>query len=353
MTSENITLHFKGAETDTDRIPASLLISTLTNFEDLFYLIAREEEGISFASRLSISEDIKKKYGFFCEVPQKGCYALPLSLECPEKDSLFKELNAAQKFRELFTGKDIKRSINDFFTTAPARYKALSLMQTALPSSNSNYSLEISYRDTTRNCADLQKEVEVLLRETKILNQNVPNFSIVSGYLQKIDLKKSWIELSYPPTKRSFKCYYQTDEIADTILKFAAEDKKRLLKISGDLSLDKNDEPSEMSNISSIDIVDLTPIVLKSFTRNSREFSFENPLVLNPHLDDSEQLYILVYPEIGLDIAVFTREELEDEIETHIEFLWDEYAREDDKNLTDSAIKLKRNILSILSVKNI
>lgn len=356
MASEKITLHINNSSEDSHRVPVSLLISMLTNLEDLFYLMAKEDEGIPFDSRLRVSEEIKRKYKFYCEVPQLGSYSFPVELESPEKenDLLEKPESTAAKFEKLLTSKVSPEAFRRYFRTQPSRAKALALTQAAFPQPNSNYYVDVFAASGERKDSRiLQNEVEILVKEAQAELDNVPNFSVVNGYLQKIDLKSNSIELSYPPTKRTFKCHYKTDEMAETILKLAAEDKDKLLQVCGDLILNDKDEPKKLSDLASIAFIDESPIEIAAFQRDNKRYSFKEPILFKPCLDDSKQLYLLEYPQLGIDIAVYTRAELKSEIEEQIVFLWEEYANEDDEKLTASALELKRNIKSVLTVEEL
>ena len=356
MASEKIILHINNCELDSHKVPASLLVSMLTNLEDLFYLMAKEDEGVSFDSRLRVSDEMKRKYKFFCEVPQVGSYSLPIDVESPERENnLFEQKEpTATRFGRLLTEKNSNETYKHYFQTRASQAKAFALTQAAFPQKDCGYYVDIvSSSGASRDSRTIQSEIETITQKSQNEFDDVSNFSVVNGYLQKIDLKSNSIELSYPPTRRTFKCHYKTDEMAETILKLAAEDKDKLLQVCGNLILNDKDEPKMLSDLASIAFIDESPIEITSFERNNKRYSFKEPIQFKPCLDDSKQLYLLEYPELGIDIAVYTRAELKTEIEEQIVFLWEEYAEEDDEKLTSSALELKRSIKSILTVEDL
>jgi hypothetical protein len=71
-------------------------------------------------------------------------------------------------------------------------------------------------------------------------------------------------------------------------------------------------------------------------------------LELTPDLDETQQLYCLDYPVLGINVYAYTRDQLDLELREQIAFLWDSYAMADDAELTESALRLKRNLLAIL-----
>jgi len=139
MSSAKIILDIKGGEAESHKLPASILISMLKNLEDLFYLIANEDQGIQFDSRLRISTETRKNYKFLCTIPQTGSYALPIEIESPNIDAeLFSTPESTvKKFKNLFIDGNIKY-YNKYFKTPKTRWKALNLAQSALPPIDSN-----------------------------------------------------------------------------------------------------------------------------------------------------------------------------------------------------------------------
>ena len=134
---------------------------------------------------------------------------------------------------------------------------------------------------------------------------------------------------------------------------FVTRDKDNLIQVSGDLTIGENEEPKELSNISNVCLIDESPIIISEFEKDNKRFKFHKQIQLLPHIDDTKQLYQLEYLDLGLDIVVFTRSELEDEIKEQISLLWYEYAEEDNKNLTNDAISLKNKLHSIMKVEDL
>ncbi|MEI7670834.1 MAG: hypothetical protein WCK00_01845 [Deltaproteobacteria bacterium] len=101
-------------------------------------------------------------------------------------------------------------------------------------------------------------------------------------------------------------------------------------------------------NVESIVEVDLSPFYLQTLEHSGRTFTFTKPLVLIPDLDETKQLYCLEYPTLGIDVYAYTRDQLELELWEQIAFLWDNYALDNDAELTEAALHLKKNLLDNL-----
>ena len=79
-----------------------------------------------------------------------------------------------------------------------------------------------------------------------------------------------------------------------------------------------------------------------------RTFHFKVYLELHPTYDETGELLCLEHQPLGIHVFADTREDLEAELAEQVCMLWDEYACDQDENLTPAAIQLKRNLLSAL-----
>lgn len=95
----------------------------------------------------------------------------------------------------------------------------------------------------------------------------------------------------------------------------------------------------------SIEPVDLSEFTLERITQDERELIFFPPLTLKPTLDESKQLFVIIDDSLNINVYAQTREQLAEDLESELFFLWDEYAQEDSENLTPKANKLKQELL--------
>jgi len=93
---------------------------------------------------------------------------------------------------------------------------------------------------------------------------------------------------------------------------------------------------------------DTRSVMIEYVPYGNRTFRFKKYLELCPAYDETGELLCLEYEPIGIHVFADTREELLAELAEQICMLWDEYACEDDGNLTPAAIRLKRNLLAAL-----
>jgi len=90
------------------------------------------------------------------------------------------------------------------------------------------------------------------------------------------------------------------------------------------------------------------PVVMMDIRCKKRIFRFQTRLELQPSYDETGQLLCLKHDPIGIHVFAETRQELLTELAEQICMLWDEYACEDNKNLTPAAIQLKNKLRGVL-----
>ena len=95
-------------------------------------------------------------------------------------------------------------------------------------------------------------------------------------------------------------------------------------------------------------VIDLSPITLDIIHSNDVDLKFKNLLYLEPKLDETKQLYCVTFPELNINVNEYTREDLENALSEQIVFLWNEYVKEVDDNLTEKAISLKNQLLNFI-----
>ena len=92
--------------------------------------------------------------------------------------------------------------------------------------------------------------------------------------------------------------------------------------------------------------LDFSEIILQDVVFERGVLHRREPLVLRPVPSESGALYQLDIDELEISIAAYSREELVDALHDFLIVLWNEYALEDDANLTINACELKYRLLS-------
>ncbi len=83
---------------------------------------------------------------------------------------------------------------------------------------------------------------------------------------------------------------------------------------------------------------------------NGQTLRRHTSLVLLAEITESRDSYIAEVPGLDIPLAAITPQEMQDAIEDLIPFLWQQYALEDDSNLTPKARTLKARLLTDYAV---
>lgn len=100
-----------------------------------------------------------------------------------------------------------------------------------------------------------------------------------------------------------------------------------------------------MTDVTRIELVDLSPIVIREVPRHNKKLRLKMPLLLTPKMaEETKQLLVVEESQIGLHVFAYTRDELIHEINEQILMMWDEYVNVSADELASDA-RLLRGIL--------
>jgi hypothetical protein len=140
------------------------------------------------------------------------------------------------------------------------------------------------------------------------------------------------------------------EQEANALIRFILIDNRRqMIQVTGTFTLDIDGHPIKLSNVTQIEPLDLSPIILREITWEDRTIYLKEPLQLKPELDeDTKQLLIVTKPGITLHSFAYTREDLIHGINEDVMVMVDEYYYEDNEKLASDALALKRKLHSII-----
>jgi hypothetical protein len=341
--AEKIEFHFKGGSADAHQLPVDLMINLLNNIRELTYLIIAQKQGITYNERFNPSRKIKDNYIIKCELPKEGSYEQAISFDYVGDELLFEPLKPGEYIKDLFgfIVETADRKINQLFPNVKLRSKALSCIREAFPKPDNTIFLEIFDSKNVTNSRFIQKNLTTIIDRTQAVVEEF--MTAVTGRLISIDFEERKIIIIHPTTKRELDCFYNED-IEDMLF----ENRRQLVQIIGVVTLDDNEQPKKITDIVSIQEIDLSPIDFNDIDYGKKKLHFKNNLTLTPRLDNSEQLYTINYPEFGLELFAYTRQEISIDVKSEIVYLWEEYAKAEDDTLTEDAKFLKKKLLSAI-----
>ena len=342
-----IDFHFRGGVADNHQLPVDFMINLLNNIRDLAYLIVAQSQGQSFNERFNPSRKIRNDYLIKCDLPRVNGFAQQISIDyVGQEELLLNPVDPAdniQKLLDYAVNADEPRLI-ELFPTAKVRAKALSYVREAFPRPDSSIYVTIPANDNSQEIDTriVQKNITSIIDKTQ--SEVEEYMTVVTGRLSRIDFDEKKIVIVYPVNHRELECFYD-ESIEDMLI----ENRRDLVQVTGKVVFDDDEKPKKITDVVNIQEVDLSPIELDNIQYgDNNRLNLRNRLVLTPTMDDTEQLYTISYPELGIEMFAYTRQELTDDVKSEIVYLWDEYARADNTELTADAIILKNNLLAAI-----
>ena len=312
----------------------ALLSRILDGLQQAAYAVAAAELRLSVNLRFRPSAEFKDAYALLCEPAVSGSYVVPMHSR--DMANTFEEFGAlssheyiAKLSRALYaTAHENIDELRDFLPDSVLRNRFLRDVKRTLPSSGDSWHYEFASgnRVAAIFSSDLRPRIELWLQAT-----DRERTMTVIGDLAKIDFQDHILTLVYQPTGREIHCSY-VPELEESLL----ETRHEPLSVTGEYTLDANSHPVRLSNVTSIEPVDLSQIQISEFAVGEKEISFATPLLFYPQLEDMQQTLVAVDDSIGLRAYAQSRTELVHEIYGHLAMLWQEYVETTDELTVDA-----------------
>jgi hypothetical protein len=330
-------LTLSGEETEGHEVRAETLVTLLVGLQRVAYLLGAAECGQEIGVRLKPSRAMREHFSLRCGIPQPGSFALPLDVgragELDVGPPLLERLRGIWAALADQDGVALRAALPESVAQRVLREIAAMLPKVAglgvsLQTAQTPAPATLTWR-TSRFISDQ-------------LTPRVPEDTVmtITGELLRIDFAARQVTILYPPTRREIVCTY-LPEIEDTII----ESRKEPIQVTGRFVLDEAGNPSKLMDVSRIEPIDLSPLVVNELERPP--LRMREPLELVPTLDEESQQYLCVADAaLGLDAFALTREHLFDEVQAQLAMLWQEYACAPDSELDAGARALKAALLA-------
>ncbi|WP_445245766.1 hypothetical protein [Microcoleus sp. OTE_8_concoct_300] len=323
-------------------VPIEILVRVLGGLQQIIYLLATVAEKGTVKQRFKVPLEMQQRYALRASIPQPGSYTLPIVLNSGFNSHLGNYTEIMEKLEDFFSSlihSNFKQT-QDIFPDSKLRNRALLESKRILPKAGENWSLGFSLPD--------RPELNLTNGSTAYINgwlnqeSSEDTVMTVTGELIRIDFDKRTIVLKYPPTHQEIECFY-LEELEDSMI----ENRRQLIQVTGQFTLDAEGHPTKLTDVTRIEPVELSPIILREISWLERKLICKNPLRLIPKMDeDTSQLFVVEEPNIGLHVFAYTRDDLIYEINEQIVMMWDEYAKASVEDLASDAQHLRKQLLN-------
>lgn len=342
----SFSFHIESGEPQANVVPAPVLVQILENAQRAFELIGVHVEGRGIKERARVSASTSQRFQLVCQLPQAGCYALPVTVGGVSE--LFSAELARQAFG-IFRGvmeHVSQRSSASLSTILPderIRRRVLESVKGMAPRADAKWKLSL-YDDQDISFATFDVQTIPFVEDTLVPVEQREAARVVTGELKSIDFAERKITIIYPPTSKELACIYE-DAIEDLLY----ERRRDLIQVTGRVLLDEEGIPKQIIDVTDIRDLDLSVLSVDTIRHRDLILKLTPVLILEPTLDESKQLLCIEHSELGIDVYAPTRELLLAELHEQLGMLWNEYAQASDDELDAIARQLKAALLTRLT----
>ena len=339
----SFSFHIESGESQGDVVPASVLVQILQNAQQAFELIGVHVEGRSINQRARVSATVSQRFQLICQLPQSGCYALPVTVGSVSE--LFDQEQAGKAF-DIFH--NLMRRVSErnpigleqVLPDERIRRRVLEAVKGMAPRADAKWRLSLHDSSGAR-FASFDVDTIPFVQKTLVPAEQREVARVVTGELTHIDFKEHKLTIIYPPTSKELECIY--DEALEDLL---YERRRDLIQVTGRVLLDEQGSPKKIIDVTDIGDIDLSPLEISAVRRGALYLRVAPPIAGEPSLDESKQLLCFDYSEFDLLAFAPTREDLLAEVQEHLAMLWQEYAVAPDDELDGKARHLKQRLLA-------
>lgn len=342
----SFSFHIESGEPLSHVVSASVLVQILQNAQQAFELIGLHVEGRSINQRARVSSTTSQRFQLICQLPQQGCYAIPVSVG--ENSDLF-DSEQAKKAYDIFY-KLMQRissrnstGLSDVLPDERIRRRVLEAVKGMSPRADAKWTLAL-HDEAHTPFATFDLQTIPFIQDTLVPAEQREASRIVTGELKNIDFIEHKLTIIYPPTSKELECIY--DEALEGLL---YERRRDLIQVTGRVVLDDQGDPKKIIHVTDIRDVDLSPLEISSVRFGNTQLNVVPALHFQPTLDESKQLLCIEHSDLTLSIFGNTREALLAELNEHLALLWEEYALAQDTQLDSVAVLLKNFLLRCMT----
>lgn len=223
------------------------------------------------------------------------------------------------------------------------RRRVLELVKGMAPRAGAKWTVSLHDASDTP-FATFDQDTIPFVQQTLVPEEQREASRVVTGELKNINFIERKLTIIYPPTDKELECIY--DEALEDLL---YERRRGLIQVTGRVLIGEDGEPKQIIDVTDIDAVDTTPLVISKIEHGALRLTVHPPLVLEPSLDEGKQLMCVENEELGIATFAQTREGIMTELYEQVAMLWFEFAHADDSELDGPAQKLKRALLDRLT----
>jgi hypothetical protein len=336
-TRDTASISIEGTGIEDHWVTSDILGRVINGFQDAVWIVGFALENLSYEERFRITNDLKKKYAIKWGISKPGSFVQPLKFPTNQQAAIHTSEILSAISSENFEG------LRKIMPDSRLRDKLYGAILNFLPRTGEGWQMKYQHGSCGALLDTKSYQKVRVWRSEALSHQPSDDILTIKGDLLRIDFEAKRVEVRYPPTKRPLKCYYLS-EIEDSIV----ESRKDLIEVTGRFELDQDGHPERLAEVSNIQPVDLSEMVLsEDLEQDGRKLSFNDSIAFTLKLDEeTKQFYTIEDDSIGISVSAHTREELMKNLIEQFFFLWDTYGNDqvDTSLLTKGALSFRNEL---------
>lgn len=319
---------------------ASFLQATQKTIYETAEFIASEEK--LELDQNQIRDEIKEYCQLTRVLEEKCCYALVGEMSPAHSIGPITDIGKAalQKLREILASlisDDPYTEIEEILPSPIWRNRILQKLKPIVPAEKDKWQVSIAINNR-ENIFVLNPGIKKVI--SRIIPTKAQEMVTLQGELKRLSLDERKMGILLEGEKKIVPVSYP-EEFEDTLKNSLG----KIVRIVGDVEYGHDGLVKKMKSLSNVSEPEKFYIEMKEISFDGRVLQSRDKLRFEPFYDSDIHMMAIRDPEFRMFVSGNTKEELQKEIEEVIAFLWEEYALEEDKNLTPGAIDLKNKLL--------
>ncbi|MDP2183404.1 MAG: hypothetical protein Q8K99_12650, partial [Actinomycetota bacterium] len=249
---DEATLRFLSGEDSS--VSSEVLAQALRGLQTAVWLLGAQALEHSVNERFKPGQELRQHYELVCRAPESGSYAMPVELwDIRQQSDLTSPTNLLGRALEVVraVSEGDREVLRERMPDSFLRNRMLRELARFLPRPGDTWKLDVERSGASVTLdARSGRTAESWLRvpeETATMT--------VTGDLVRVDFEENKVVIRHPVTNRTIDCYARADVIDDLV-----ENHYEPVQVTGVFTLDENDHPIKLTDVSVVETVDLSPL---------------------------------------------------------------------------------------------
>lgn len=347
MDDRRFQIKIDGPAVEKGQISFSMLSRLLKGIQETVYSIALAGIQYDYRQRIRVPGEVKRACELYRVAEETGSYSLTAEIAQAQSMSGIEDIGlyAKNKYLEVLTIlKDDQNwnHLNDLIPDSSYRRKILRSISSYCPKAGEGWCMSVG--QAGKSFSTLNQGIPESIH--KFLVHPIKQDMVVSGELVQLHLDENKLGLYYAPAKKVIHCSYDP-ELEDYVIASL----KEIIQVYGQVQLDNRGIPEKIVDVFEIEGLDLSPLIISDIQSVKNLLRLKEELIIPVDFDLENQEYVLDYPELNISLGTQSREELLAEFCADFLWVWLEYGKGNEDQMSEDAKQLKRRVVSMVHKK--